>query len=86
MKAEILSFSRIVFMPPITTKHLRINHSPFVSKELSKAIMLRCKLRNQYLKCNPMKLEVVLRFRETFLSPYLEGLNMIITIRKLRIR
>ena len=31
-------------------KYLRANHSPFVTKELSKAIMLRLKLRNQYLK------------------------------------
>ena len=35
---------------PIKTKYLRANHSPFVTKELSKAIMLRLKLRNQYLK------------------------------------
>ena len=36
---------------PIKTKYSRANHSPFVTKELSKAIMLRSKLRNQYLKC-----------------------------------
>ena len=35
----------------IKMKYLRANHSPFVTKELSKAIMLRSKLRNQYLKC-----------------------------------
>ena len=35
---------------PIKTKYLRANHSPF-TKELSKAIMLRSKLLNQYLKC-----------------------------------
>ena len=33
------------------TKYLRANHSPIVTKELSKAVMLRSKLRNQYLKC-----------------------------------
>ena len=32
-------------------KYLRANHTPFVTKELSKAIMLRSKSRNQYLKC-----------------------------------
>ena len=32
-------------------KYLRANCAPFVTKELSKAIMLRSKLRNQYLKC-----------------------------------
>ena len=36
---------------PIKTKHLRANHSPFVTKELGKAIMLKSKLQNQYLKC-----------------------------------
>ena len=36
---------------PIKTKYLQANHSPFVTKELSKAIMQRYKLRNQYLKC-----------------------------------
>ena len=35
---------------PIKTKYLRANHSPFVTKELSKAIMLRSKLQSQYLK------------------------------------
>ena len=31
-------------------KFIRPNHSKFVTKELSKAIMLRSKLRNQFLK------------------------------------
>ena len=31
-------------------KYIRANHSKFVTKELSKAIMLRSKLRNQFLK------------------------------------
>ena len=35
---------------PIKMKYLRANHSPFVTKELSKVIMVRSKLRNQYLK------------------------------------
>ena len=35
----------------IKTKYLQTDHSPFVTKELSKAIILRSKLRNQYLKC-----------------------------------
>ena len=58
MKAEILNFSRMFFEvlnkhAPVKTKYLRANHSPFVTKELSKAIMLRSKLRNQYMKCKP---------------------------------
>ena len=34
---------------PLKTKFLRANHSKFVTK-VSKAIMLRTKLRNQFLK------------------------------------
>ena len=34
---------------PLKTKFLRANHANFVSKELTKAIMLRSKLRNKYL-------------------------------------
>ena len=34
----------------LKTKFLRANHSKFVIKDLSKAIMLRIKLRNQFLK------------------------------------
>ena len=36
---------------PFKTEYLRENYSPFVNKELSIAIMLRSKLRNQCLKC-----------------------------------
>ena len=35
---------------PVKKKHLRANHSKFVNKELSKAMMLRTKLRNKFLK------------------------------------
>ena len=35
---------------PLKTKYLRANYSRFMRKELSKAIMLRTKLRNQFLK------------------------------------
>ena len=34
---------------PLKTKFLRANPSKFVTKELSKAIMLRTKLRNKFL-------------------------------------
>ena len=35
---------------PLKKKYIRANHSKFVTKELRKAIMLRSKLRNQFLK------------------------------------
>ena len=46
---------------PIKVKNLRANHSHFVTKELSKVIMLRSKLRNQYLKWKSE--EVRIRFK-----------------------
>ena len=35
---------------PLKAKFLRANHSKFVAKDLRKAIMLRTKPRNQFLK------------------------------------
>ena len=35
---------------PLKRKYLRANHSNFIAKGLSKAIMQRSKLRNLYLK------------------------------------
>ena len=35
---------------PLKRKFLRANHSKFVTKDVSKAIMLRTKLRNQFFK------------------------------------
>ena len=35
---------------PLKKKYLRAKHSKFISKELSKEIMLRSKLRNKFLK------------------------------------
>ena len=37
-------------VPPQKTKFLRANHSKFVTKDVSKAIMFRSKLGNQFLK------------------------------------
>ena len=35
---------------PMKTKYIRVNNSPFMNKELSKAIMVRSRLRNKSLK------------------------------------
>ena len=35
---------------PLKKKYVRGNHSPFINKSLSKAIMVRTKLRNIFLK------------------------------------
>ena len=40
---------------PLKEKCIRANHSKFVTKELSKATMLRSKLRNQFLKAKTQK-------------------------------
>ena len=34
----------------VMKKYLRVNHSKFVNKEVSKAMMLSTKLRNKFLK------------------------------------
>ena len=39
----------------LKTKFLRVNHSKFVTKEVSKAILLRTKLRNQFFKNRTLK-------------------------------
>ena len=40
---------------PLKKKCIKANHSKFVTKELSKATMLRSKLRNQFLKAKTQK-------------------------------
>ena len=52
---DFLAFKNIVLEAlnlhaPLKTKYLRAHHSSFISKDLSKAIMHRSKLRNQFLK------------------------------------
>ena len=37
-------------MAPIKQKHIRGNQSPFINKDIHKAIMIRMKLRNRFLK------------------------------------
>ena len=51
---------------PIKTKYLRANHSPFVTKELSKAILLRSKLRNQHLKCKSEEAKARFQIQRNF--------------------
>ena len=41
---------------PLKTKYLRAKYSKFMTKELSKAIMRKTKLRNQFLKNGHRKL------------------------------
>ena len=42
--------SLLTIYAPLKKKYLRANHARFVTKELRKAIMLRARLRNIYLK------------------------------------
>ena len=51
---------------PTKTKYLRGNHSPFVTKDLRKAIMLRSKLRNQYLKCKSEEARARFKIQRNF--------------------
>ena len=47
---------------PLKTKFLRVNHSKFVTTDVSKAIMLRTKLRNQFL--NKRTLEARIKYNK----------------------
>ena len=40
---------------PMKIKYIRANNSPFMSNELSKAIMVRSRLRNKYVKSNTIE-------------------------------
>ena len=40
---------------PMKIKYIRANNSPFMNNELSKAIMVRVRLRNKYLKLNSIE-------------------------------
>ena len=37
-------------MAPIKQKHIRVNQSPFMNKDIYKAIMTRMRLKNRFLK------------------------------------
>ena len=52
---EICFMEPLNKITPLKTKFLRANHSKFVTKEVSKAIMLRTKLRNKFLKKNTLE-------------------------------
>ena len=52
---SLTSFTKIFIEPlnkhaPIKKKYIRANHANFVTKSLQKAIMLRSRLRNIFLK------------------------------------
>ena len=53
---------------PLKTKFLRANHSKFVTKDVSKAIMLRTKLRNQFLKKRTLEARTEYNKRGIFIS------------------
>ena len=55
-------------------KYLRANHLIFMTKELSKAIMQRSKLRNLYLEVRS-ETELGIRSKEIFVCHYLEKLK-----------
>ena len=56
---------------PIKKKCKRDNQMPFVTKDLSEAIMKRSKLRNNYLKNKKlMQTECYIRSKETTAYPF----------------
>ena len=57
----------------IKMKYLRANHAPFVTKELSKAIMLRSKLQNRYLKCKSEEARAHFKIQENLCVTKVNG-------------
>ena len=47
---KICFMERLNKIAPLKAKFLKANHSKFVKREVSKAIMLRTKLTNKFLK------------------------------------
>ena len=64
---------------PLKTKFLNVNHSKFVTKDVSKAIMLRTKLRNQFCKKRTLEAELRTINRGIFVSALSKKLSEIIT-------
>ena len=50
MDFETLFLITLNYHAPMKTKYIRVNNSPFMNKELSKAIMVRSRLRNKSIK------------------------------------
>ena len=50
--SEFLNICRVTFnsLVPLKKRHVRHNQAPFMNKQLSKAIMKRSKLRNEFLR------------------------------------
>ena len=64
---------------PLKTKYLRANYFKFMMNELSKAFMLRTKLRNQFLTIRTSEAKLNIINEETYVLGWLEKLNRIIT-------
>ena len=47
---EIIFMTILIKHAPLKKKYIRANNSPFMDKSLSKAIMIRSKLRNKYIR------------------------------------
>ena len=60
---------------PLKRKYFRANHSNFITKELSKAIMRRSKFRNLYLEERSGENRTRYRSKGIFVSYYLEKLK-----------
>ena len=51
------------------TKYIRANNFPFLNNELSKAIMVRSRLRNKYLKLNTLESRDAYKSKEITVYP-----------------
>ena len=64
---------------PLKNEYLRANYSTFMTKEPSKAMMLKTKLQNQFLKKRTSEAKLNITSKETYVSACLEKLKRIIT-------
>ena len=64
---------------PLKSKFLRANHYKFVTKDVSKSIILKTKLRNQFLKERTLEVELSAISRGIFVSVLSKKLSKIIT-------
>ena len=63
---EILFLKTLNKHAPMKTKYIRANNSPFMNKELPKAIMVRSRLRNKSLQLKTQEARVAYKKQRTF--------------------
>ena len=69
-KSKHISWKVLNIHAPIKEKHVRCNQSPFMSKQLRKAIMTRTCLLNKYRKDNGAGISLPIKDKEIFVLSF----------------